>query len=322
LAPLLAQSGLTEKQINDRNADIAVKYQIRLLVLAATALRDDLLGFHIARDSDLREIGLLYYVMASSNILGEALQRAARYSSLNNEGILLWVRNEDRRTIITLSYIDVTRHSDRHQIECWITALVRICRRLTNHQLMLRHVSVDHFRANEPPELKSFFGCDVAFGSTVDEIVFSENVQNLPVVSGDSYLNETLLKFCEEAFSKRGVGCSTLRADVERAIAPLLPHGKAQAEEVARKLGISRRTLARQLSSEGWTFERILTDLRIGLAKRRLSDNDLPISEIAWLLGYREASAFTHAFKRRTGKTPRAFRISGWSRKADSLLAR
>jgi AraC-like DNA-binding protein len=80
--------------------------------------------------------------------------------------------------------------------------------------------------------------------------------------------------------------------------------------------------LARQLSSEGWTFERILTDLRIGLAKRRLSDNDLPISEIAWLLGYREASAFTHAFKRRTGKTPMAFRISGWSRKADSLLAR
>jgi hypothetical protein len=52
---------------------------------AATALKDDCLGFTLARDFDLREIGLLYYVMASSGKLGDALRRLARYSKVTNE---------------------------------------------------------------------------------------------------------------------------------------------------------------------------------------------------------------------------------------------
>jgi AraC-like DNA-binding protein len=58
------------------------------------------------------------------------------------------------------------------------------------------------------------------------------------------------------------------------------------------------------------TFAGILADLRVDLAKRHLTDEDLAISQIAWLLGYQEVSAFAHAFKRRTGKTPREARLS------------
>jgi hypothetical protein len=69
LAPLLAKAGLTNQQIEDRSARLKVQSQIKLLDLAATALQDDFLGFHLARDFDLREIGLLYYVLASSERL-------------------------------------------------------------------------------------------------------------------------------------------------------------------------------------------------------------------------------------------------------------
>jgi AraC-like DNA-binding protein len=48
-----------------------------------------------------------------------------------------------------------------------------------------------------------------------------------------------------------------------------------------------------------------LNSLRIDLAKRYLREKDLPTSEIAWLLGYRETSAFNHAFKRSTGDAPK-----------------
>ena len=89
---------------------------------------------------------------------------------------------------------------------------------------------------------------------------------------------------------------------------PLLPHDKANAKDVARKLGMSQRTLARHLASEGLTFVKMLQELRLDLAKRDLADRDLSITQIAWLLGYREVSAFTNAFKRWTGKTPRAAR--------------
>ena len=90
---------------------------------------------------------------------------------------------------------------------------------------------------------------------------------------------------------------------------PLLPHGRATAAQVARKLGLSQRTAARRLSLEGLTFSTVLKSLRDELAQQYLSEPGLSISRIAWLLGYQEVSAFTHAFKRWTGKTPREARM-------------
>jgi AraC-like DNA-binding protein len=87
-----------------------------------------------------------------------------------------------------------------------------------------------------------------------------------------------------------------------------LPHGLVSLEGIARNLGLSQRTLARQLSSQKLTFTDILQDLRIDLAKRYLADRTLSISQIAWLLGYQEVSSFTHAFKSWTNKTPQQFR--------------
>jgi|SRR4051812_10731254 AraC-like DNA-binding protein len=71
---------------------------------------------------------------------------------------------------------------------------------------------------------------------------------------------------------------------------------------------MSLRTLERRLWSEGLTFGGILSEWRFDLAKRYLREEDLPISKIAWLLGYHDVSAFTHAFKRWTGKTPKETR--------------
>ena len=67
---LLPKAGLTREQIDDPEARLNVTAQIRFLELAATALRDDFLGFHLARKFDLRTIGLFYYVLASSENSG------------------------------------------------------------------------------------------------------------------------------------------------------------------------------------------------------------------------------------------------------------
>ena len=74
---------------------------------------------------------------------------------------------------------------------------------------------------------------------------------------------------------------------------------------------MSQRTFARRLSSEGLTFSDILDELKLDVAKCYLKNDELPISQIAWLLGYRELSAFTHAFRRWTGMTPRQWRATG-----------
>jgi AraC-like DNA-binding protein len=123
-------------------------------------------------------------------------------------------------------------------------------------------------------------------------------------VGADPYLNSLLLKYCDEAVAKRRQKSSTWQMRVENAIAPLLPHGEVQIEEICQKLGVSRRTLMRRLASERKTFSKVLRDLRLELAKRYLREPGVPISELAWLLGYANASAFNHAFKRWTGVSP------------------
>jgi AraC-like DNA-binding protein len=310
LAPLLSRAGLTVEQIDNRSARLKVESQIRFLELATEALQDDFLGFHLARDFDLREIGLLYYVLASSEFLADALQKVERYSGIVNEGISLRFRG-GREAAITLSYVDVERRSDRQQIEFWLTSLVRVCRQLTNCRLVPSQIRVIHHRGKMPEELRSFLGCAIEFGSNVDEVVFPGTVEFMPIGSADTHLNELLIKYSDEALSRREANCATLRSSVENTIAPLLPHGKARADEIARRLGMSHRTLARRLSSEGLSFSKILDGLRADLAKGYLRDEDLPISQIAWLLGYSEVSAFTHAFKRWAGTTPRQSRAQG-----------
>ena len=68
---------------------IGVASQIRFLELAAKALNDPVLGFRLMHDADLRRVGLLYYVAASSETLGDALERAQRYGSIVNAGVVL-----------------------------------------------------------------------------------------------------------------------------------------------------------------------------------------------------------------------------------------
>ena len=310
LGPLLSKAGSSVAQINDRNARVEVRSQIRILNLAADALQNDLLGFHLARDYDLREIGLLYYVLSSSDVMNDALQKAARYSRITNEGFSLKFRaNKD--LAISLEYIGVERRSDYHQIEFWLVSLVRLCRQLTNRRLIPSRIRVVHHRKETPAEFRSQFGCDIEFGAAVDELVFPGAIAAMPIVSADSHLNRLLMKYCEEALAYRAPARTGLRASLENAMAPLLPHGKANAVEVARLLGMSRRTLGRKLSLEGLTFSEIAEELKCDLAKHYLRDSDLPISQIAWLLGYSEVSAFTHAFKRWTGMTPRQSRTQG-----------
>jgi AraC-like DNA-binding protein len=306
VAPLLKASNLTVEQMDDPRIRLRVRDQIRFLNLIADALGDELLGFHLAQIPDLREIGLLYYVLASSDILIEALERGAHYTAIVNEGVSQkCIDGKDVR--IVLNYVGVSRHLDRHQVEFWMTAIVRVCRQLTGLRLVPAHVRFAHLRERRPSEFAEFFGQDIEFGAAVDEVAFAKKVRNLPVVSADPYLNKLLIKYCEEALSC-GRSQGTFRASVENTIVPLLPHGKIRAGDIARRLGVSQRTFARRLASEGSTFTGLLESLRFDLANRYLAEESLPISELAWLLGYQEVGAFSHAFKRWTGKTPREAR--------------
>jgi len=188
--------------------------------------------------------------------------------------------------------------------------VVRLCRQLTGLQIVPTCVKLVHRRSSYS-ELAESFGCDVEYGADRDELAWQPAARNLPVVGADSHLNRLLIKYCEEALSRRPSTHGSFRASVENEIVPLLPHGRARTGEIARRLGVSRRTLTRCLAAEGVTFSVVLESLRGDLARRYLAEKQLSISKTAWLLGYREVSAFTHAFKRWAGQTPRQARSDG-----------
>ena len=155
-----------------------------------------------------------------------------------------------------------------------------------------------------------FVGTKVEFGADTDEFAFNIDARTLPLIHADTRLNDLLLKYCEAALADRKGDKSQLRTRVENAISSVLPHGRVLVNDVARSLAMSERTLARKLSDEGLNFTEILQQLRRDLAVRYLDDRKLHVSKIAWLLGFHEVSAFTHACKRWTGKTPRQMRTA------------
>jgi AraC-like DNA-binding protein len=304
---LLEKARLNIAQINDPASRLNVRDQIQFLDLAADTIRDDLLGFHLAQQVDLREMGLLYYVMSSSESLREALQRCARFSSIVNEGVSLKY-NDSKDLRITFDYVGVSRHLDRHQMEFIATVLVRIGQLLTGSRLVPIRTTFAHRRDRVSLELFEFFGREVEFGADADEATFAASTADRPVLGADPHLNKLLEKYCIEALARRPISLGAFRPAVENAIVPLLPHGKARVAEIARRLGLTKRTLARRLSLEGVTFSEVSEKLKCDLARRYLAEESLSISRIAWLLGYQEIGAFTHAFKRWTGKSPREMR--------------
>ena len=184
LEPLLRNAGLSVGQIDEQEARIGVASQIKFLELAAEALKDQLLGFRLARDGDLRLMGLLYYAAASSETLGDALARAQRYSSIANAGIALRCFGSSDFTI-ALRYTGISRHSDRHHMEFLVTTIIRICRVLTDRRLAPTAVRFIHRRLDKPSDMEKFFGCAIEFGADTDEIIFQGTVGHLHLVGAD-----------------------------------------------------------------------------------------------------------------------------------------
>jgi AraC-like DNA-binding protein len=307
VAPLLERAGLTVAAIEDRSATVGVINQIKFVELVADALGDKLLGFHLMEGFDFREIGMLYYVAASADTFGDAMRRAERYVKIQNDGVRFRI-SRGKSVRVRLHYAGVPRHADVHQIWSFIILLIRVSRHLTERPLKPLAVRIMHRIPGDIAKLERFLDATIAAEADVDEIEFPAASWDLPIVSADPHLHRLCVQACEEALARRDRKPSPLKVRVENAIAALLPHGQAHHDLVAARLGMSPRTLARRLAAEDSSFTAILAQMRSALAERYLADRALPISQIAWLLGYTEIGTFTRAFQRWTGMAPSAAR--------------
>lgn len=99
-----------------------------------------------------------------------------------------------------------------------------------------------------------------------------------------------------------------LYSKVREAIKVCLLERKATQENVASMLNLSVRNLQRRLKEAGTSYQVILDDSREELAMSLLKNDEIPLYEVAFLVGFTEPSAFYKAFRRWTGKRPGDFR--------------
>ena len=305
--PALFGAGLSRRQLSENNIGVSVASQYRFLDLAATEANDNLLGLHVAAEMDMRAVGILFYLAGSSPTVSEALEHLAHYSATTNEALVLEIFRYEDEVILTIRHVQEF-NEQRHQFfELLALWFIRTLHMQTNLDFAPLRVTFTHARDAGQREVHRLLRCPVEFAQTVDSWVLPQRIMDLPIVSGDSYLLRVLTVHADELLTERH-SVTGLQSMVADQLISLLPSGESRAAAVAQRLNMSTRSLTRHLEEEGTTFGEILERLRRRLASRYLAHDRMSIKQIAWLLGYSEPGAFTHAYKRWTGTTPRRAR--------------
>jgi AraC-like DNA-binding protein len=304
--PLLSKAELSRAQLSQEGNGVSVASQCRFLNLAAIETDDSLLGLHVAAEMDVRDSGILFYLMTSSRTVADALENLARYVGTTNEAVRIDISQRHPETVLTAHFgFDEPR---RQASEFSTLAALRILGRATNRDFAPARLTFAHARNSELREVHRMLRCPVEFSHPADSWVLPQSVMGLPIASSDSRLLEILETHADHLLADRR-GVAGLRGMVENQLLAALPNGKVQAATVARQLGMSMRSFTRRLAAEGTSFGEILDRLRNRLAVRYLEDERISLQQVAWLLGYSESAAFSHAFKRWFGISPSRARL-------------
>jgi AraC-like DNA-binding protein len=131
----------------------------------------------------------------------------------------------------------------------------------------------------------------------------------MPIPRGDPALGRFLSDLANRALAERAPAPSSLHEELRALIGEELSRGVPTLDVLARRMATSPRTLRRRLESEGTTFRDLIDRTRAELARGYVSRPELPLCEVAFLLGFSAPSAFHRAFKRWTGRTPSSYRL-------------
>lgn len=266
------------------------------------------LGLKAAREIRLGDYGAVEYAARSAQTWGEAADVVARYLRLLNGALQFSVREEGEHALIHLS------------------SSVALPRAAADFQSGAFHISGTYlwppnfsptfqvwFTHPQPASTdeyeRTFAGGTLCFAKPWSGFVVPREYLSLQVPSADPQLHTLIRKHADSMLAELP-RAQSLTERVRDLLANELSGGSPTAKQIARKVAMSERSLARHLQDEGTTFSALLEDLRRRMALRYVRHSELSFSEITFLLGFSQAAAFYRAFRRWTGQTPLEYRIS------------
>lgn len=261
-------------------------------------------GLRAARGLPEHHFDVIEYIMRASDDLGHALEQFARYFALLSTGVNhVFVRDEaggrlERR------YPPGAHTTIGHPAEFAFACVVLRARRLTDADWRPREVRFAHRRPAEDREHREVFDCPLVWDSEPSLIAFDAGTLALPMRRPEPFLRRVLERHADALVASLPTATTDLRARTKEAIVAGIRSNKAAVVDVAKALGMSERTLQRRLGELDTTFAKLLDEARSELALRYLAEPSIAIAEVAFLLGFADATAFHRAFRRWTDRTP------------------
>jgi AraC-like DNA-binding protein len=311
---LIRRFGLPRDVEHLSEAPVAPAEFERIVGAAATALGDPLLAVHLPGVIKWSSYSVPELAARASPTLAEAFARVTRYASLFYADLLIGCVERDGELLITHRLR--AGGGGRYSSEYGLASSLQNARRVTGVGLRPKRVWFAHPRPRETAAqngavldgLRHFFGTQqIDFGRLDSGMAFDATVQALPTVSGDERLLATAEQLAEKVLEEHPPeGDLTAQATLE--LRRALNGGPVDAAAIARRLGLSTRTLQRRLDEGGTSFKDLLERVRQDLARGYLREGAIALTEIAYRLGFSDVATFSRAFKRWTGQPPGAFR--------------
>jgi AraC-like DNA-binding protein len=195
----------------------------------------------------------------------------------------------------------------RHVAEFIVATLVLAARAAIETTLPIVEIRFAHREPADTSEHQRILAAPLRFDANENAIVLPSSALDLPHARADARLVHMLDRHARDLLG-RLPEVHDFTDRVRAVLAAELRGGNPSAEHVADTLHMSVRTLSRRLADLGTSHKELLDTLRCELAKTHLAADALAIGEVAFLLGFSEASAFHRAFRRWTGRTPQEFR--------------
>lgn len=312
-AALHLQSGVTAHALGDQDGRIPARRYEALMRVAKALTGDGALGLHYGEQVDIAEVSIIGLIGQASETPLEAFQQLNRFVRLivetDNAG------GGDRFGMVFdrggLWMVDNrTNPNDFPELTESAFAQLICGPRRSDPTYAVKAIHVTHPAPPHWAEYERVLGAPVTFrcdwnAVQLDEAWVSRRVQRLP-----RYVFGVLTQHAGELLQALE-NSKSFRGRVEALLMPSLHTGAASMDAIAGKLGVSRQTLFRKLKAEGVTFERVLDELRYRLAAEYLSARKVSVNETAYLVGFSEPAAFSRAFKRWSGSSPREIRAAG-----------
>ncbi|MGZ9005602.1 MAG: AraC family transcriptional regulator [Burkholderiales bacterium] len=304
---VLRAVGLEASAIADPDAFIRASSFAQVLEQAVHATGDKDFGLHFGERFDPKDIGTLSYVVLNSPTVATASANIERYLHIHNEAARASFRIEGERGYLRF-LVDASRKNlARQHTEYSMAVVVKTFQAIAGRQWKPLGIEFIHDIPAVTSEHLRVFGTRPAFGREVNAMIVEREFVERLIPSADRRLYGILKKHAERILQEMPPQDDFL-ATVRTAIAESMGEGDPTLARVGGKMATSARTLERRLKEHGTGYKQLVDDTRLRFALDYLKERRHTLTEMAFLLGYSEVSAFNRAFKRWTGLTPLEYR--------------